>query len=336
MHNEIVKQKRRAFSIKEREKILEKTNFKCAHCGKVLDLHTATVEHIFPLDKGGTDEEYNLVALCSNCNSTKSNMVYNIRDFYKYIDSKYVKLYTEELDRVIKNALNPKKRIMAEDVRLYRAVNPLYMPMIAKIFKRNRAKAMQMVKDSSIVAKYELAFEAEAEEISTFLNKLKTKGDYSGTLYDNEYKIKELIKYGQVYTFRLPDKSIKGVVGLFNLVRNKEDIPVQIVNIAEANDQTVLHLVTLFAFDTSFCNAYNLIERDLFNDFIVANLKLIVFKETQEAHSIMRYSDKIINMPFRFRSTDGYIQCYTGPGDREATEKIKSYYSDMEEQDNNE
>ena len=335
MYNEIVKQKRRSFSIKEREQILEKTNFKCAHCGKILDLHTATVEHIFPVDKGGTDEEYNLVALCSNCNATKSNMIYNIRDFYKHIDNKYVKQYTEELEKVIKNALNPKKRIMAEDVRLYRAVNPIYMPMIAQMFRRNRAKAMQMVKDSSIVAKYELAFEAEASEINSFLEKLKAKGEYTGTLYDNEYKIKELIKYGQVYTFRLPDKSIKGVVGLFNLVRNKEEIPVQMINIAEANEQAVLHMVTLFAFDTSFSDAHRLIERDLFNDFIVANLKLVVFKETQDIDSLMRYSDKIINMPFRFRSTDGYIQCYTGPGDREATEKIKSYYDSMEEQGRN-
>lgn len=323
--------KRKSFTLKEKEEVLERTNFKCAHCGKTLDLETFTMEHIFPVARGGTHDTYNLVALCLKCNEEKSNMVYNIRDYYKHIDEKYLEQYEDALDSVIKTAINPKKRIMAEDVRLYRGVNPMYMQMAYQTFKRNKSKAMKIIHDSSIVAKYELAFEAEAEEIYKFMKKLIDKGEYTETLYNNEYSLKELIKYGQVYTFRLPDRTIKGVVGLFNVLRHKEDVPFQIESMAEANEQDVMHFVTLFAFDKTFSDANKLLKRDLFNDFILANLKLVVFTEKNEPHELMGYSDKIINMPFRFRGTDGYIQCYTGPGDREATEKVRESYKDRKE-----
>lgn len=325
-----VKIKRRTFSFDEKENILKKTNNKCAHCGKILNLGNMTVEHIFPVAKGGDDEEFNLVALCTYCNEIKSNMIYNIRDYYKHIDKEYREQYENYLETVIKTAINPRKRIMAEDVRLYRGINPMCMQMIYQSYRRNKSKAMKLLKDSSIVSKYELAFEAEAEEIFKFLEKLRKKGEYSDSLYDNEYKVKELIKYGQVYTFRMPDGTIKGVVGLFNVLRNNEELPFQVENLADVNEQELLHILTLYAYDNEFRDAFKLIERDLFNDFIISNLKLVVFSEKQELHSLMKYSSKIMNIPFKFRGTDGFVQCYTGDGDREASEKIKSMYK-MEE-----
>lgn len=327
----IQKTKRRTFTLEERKEILEKTNGKCAHCGKVLTPDVMTVEHIFPIARGGDDREYNLVGLCHMCNETKSNMIYNIRDFYKHIDTKYLNNFEEALDDVIKTAINPRKRIMAEDVRLYRGINPMYMQMIYQTFRRNKNRAMKMMKESSIISKYEIAYEAESEEIFNFLEKLRKKGHFISDMYDNEYKVKELVKYGQVYTFRLPDKSIKGVVGLFNVVRNNEELPFQIQNIADVNEQTLMHVITLYAFEPEFKSAFQLIERDLLNDFITCNLKVAVFTQENELHSLMKYSNKTINMPHRFRGNDGYIQCYTGAGDREMVEKVKALYNEREE-----
>ena len=290
-----------------------------------------TIEHIFPLDKGGDHNEFNVISLCSKCNSAKSNMVYNIRDYYKYIDKKYRKCYEDALSSVIKTAINPKKRIMAEDVRLYRGVNPMCMQMIYQSFRRNKARAMEFVKSSSIISKYELAYEAEATEIFKFLEKMRAKGLYTDKIYDNEYKVKELIKFGQVYTFRMPDGSIKGVVGLFNIVRNNEDLPFQIENLADVNEQGLMHVVTLYVFEKGYEEAADLVERDLINDFITCNLKLVVFSESQELHKLVKYSNKIINIPHRFRGNEGYIQCYTGAGDRETEEKIKLMYKLEEE-----
>ena len=70
------KQKRKKFSYAEKHSILEKTGYRCAHCGKSLDEHTLTIEHIFPVSKGGENNEFNLVALCEDCNFDKSNFTY--------------------------------------------------------------------------------------------------------------------------------------------------------------------------------------------------------------------------------------------------------------------
>jgi len=42
----------------------------------------------------------------------------------------------------------------------------------------------------------------------------------------------------------------------------------------------------------------------------------------------MRFSKKIFNMPFNFRGYDGYIQCYTGDGEREVIEKLTESIND--------
>ncbi|MBO5387905.1 MAG: HNH endonuclease, partial [Lachnospiraceae bacterium] len=64
---------RKSFNQEERQKILDKTCCSCGHCGKKLDVTEMTVDHIFPLYKGGTHDEYNLIALCKECNNEKSN-----------------------------------------------------------------------------------------------------------------------------------------------------------------------------------------------------------------------------------------------------------------------
>ena len=44
----------------------------CATCGATTDL---TVDHIFPLSRGGTNDPLNLQVLCRSCNSRKNNRV---------------------------------------------------------------------------------------------------------------------------------------------------------------------------------------------------------------------------------------------------------------------
>ncbi len=69
---------------------LSKSNYRCAHCGKVNT--KLTLEHIFPkslfIDEMYKENEYNLVSLCSECNRLKDDTLVNPTDFkkfYKYI-----------------------------------------------------------------------------------------------------------------------------------------------------------------------------------------------------------------------------------------------------------
>jgi hypothetical protein len=55
--------------------IFSRDNFTCSYCGKntIDDNIKLTIDHVFPLNKGGTNEIYNLTTSCSSCNSSKYN-----------------------------------------------------------------------------------------------------------------------------------------------------------------------------------------------------------------------------------------------------------------------
>lgn len=50
--------------------ILKRDNYTCYYCG----IPTATTcDHLTPVEQGGTDNQFNLVASCANCNYSKGN-----------------------------------------------------------------------------------------------------------------------------------------------------------------------------------------------------------------------------------------------------------------------
>ena len=87
---------RKQFSLEEKQKILTKTKSKCAHCGKKLTVKSMTIEHIYPISKGGDNSEYNILPLCEACNKHKSNFIYHL-DYYPYINIDLVELYWAKL-----------------------------------------------------------------------------------------------------------------------------------------------------------------------------------------------------------------------------------------------
>jgi CRISPR/Cas system Type II protein with McrA/HNH and RuvC-like nuclease domain len=48
---------------------------KCFFCGKELIYGKMSIDHYLPRSKGGTDDVFNLVTSCKNCNGTKRNTV---------------------------------------------------------------------------------------------------------------------------------------------------------------------------------------------------------------------------------------------------------------------
>lgn len=51
-----------------RARILTRDGETCRYCGR----HATTVDHVIPLERGGTNDEANLVAACGRCNSSKA------------------------------------------------------------------------------------------------------------------------------------------------------------------------------------------------------------------------------------------------------------------------
>lgn len=92
-------EERRRFSKAERAKILERSGGKCLCCGKQLKPEDFTVDHVVPLSRGGTNDIENLVALCFNCNSFKSNDLYVPQSFYKNASEKLLKELNNHFDK---------------------------------------------------------------------------------------------------------------------------------------------------------------------------------------------------------------------------------------------
>ena len=58
--------------LKLREKLAEAQNWRCCYCGKNLEKHEATIEHVVPLRQGGANNWSNMAIACSPCNYRRS------------------------------------------------------------------------------------------------------------------------------------------------------------------------------------------------------------------------------------------------------------------------
>ena len=69
-----VKIKRKNFSSKQRAEIYKKSGGCCQLCGRKISFDEFTIDHIIPLNGGGTNDIDNLAAACKICNSFKADI----------------------------------------------------------------------------------------------------------------------------------------------------------------------------------------------------------------------------------------------------------------------
>ena len=55
-----------------RLEVLQRDYYTCHYCGVA---EANTVDHLIPISKGGTDEASNMVACCTQCNSSKRDRI---------------------------------------------------------------------------------------------------------------------------------------------------------------------------------------------------------------------------------------------------------------------
>lgn len=91
------------FTRAQRAEILAKSSSRCAKCGEPLTTSTMTVEHIIPLSKGGTNDISNLVALCYDCNQSKSNYILHPADYYGYVKKEYMQEIEAAFQKYLKD-----------------------------------------------------------------------------------------------------------------------------------------------------------------------------------------------------------------------------------------
>ncbi|MEI7479237.1 MAG: HNH endonuclease signature motif containing protein, partial [Actinomycetes bacterium] len=65
----------------KRQRILIRDAFTCRQCGQVIDGKRAHVDHIIPLEDGGTDDDANLQTLCDADHGRKTREEQRRRGF---------------------------------------------------------------------------------------------------------------------------------------------------------------------------------------------------------------------------------------------------------------
>lgn len=88
----------------EKVKIANKSNNRCAHCGKPIAVGVNfSLEHIIPISKGGTNSFVNLLGLCKECNVAKGDLIVQPMQYYKYLNYKYLEPVNKMFSEYIKN-----------------------------------------------------------------------------------------------------------------------------------------------------------------------------------------------------------------------------------------
>src|SRR6185437_9917698 len=72
---------RSPISIKKRFEILSRDHFACQYCGRPAPTVPLCVDHCIPVAEGGTNDDFNLVTACEECNQGKSAMIISRLEF---------------------------------------------------------------------------------------------------------------------------------------------------------------------------------------------------------------------------------------------------------------
>lgn len=313
-----MKKGRKIFNRDERREILEKTAFRCAHCGKKLDEDTMTVEHIFPFSKGGDNSKFNLTTLCSDCNSEKSNFTYDVEHYYKYILPKYIDDYRRQFIR-LRAKLIDSESIIGFTNKVYK-IHPIERyQMIYSTQKRNKQLARKLYDQIAVNLKLERAYDGRAKAIVTFLNKCKDKYGSDIGIYNNEYIIMEHMRRGRVLTLANNLDEIYGVYIFVKAEYINTEFP-QLNNFCEATGFSKVYVLTLAIANDKAMECHGEVMTDFFVSFISRKCTPIYFDIVGKNNNNTQY--EIMQLPTELERHQGLLQFLSLKGIRNYLEKF--------------
>lgn len=91
------------FTKTKRSKVMNKSQFLCARCGRLLfqNSQKSTLDHIIPISRGGENKNENLLGLCQECNSLKGDRIVSPKSFYRYFSSNSALM--KKADKMVKD-----------------------------------------------------------------------------------------------------------------------------------------------------------------------------------------------------------------------------------------
>lgn len=298
---------RRRFSKEEKMKVLAKTACKCGRCGRKLEVWEATIDHIIPLNKGGLNDEFNLVALCFDCNEDKSNFMYNMFDYYKHILPEYIPQYYEYHGFAAYDMYQ--SSLFAYSANKYKIYPDKQKQLLVNMMRRGvKPKKIAETAERMGTSLYlTRAYTGDAEEIMELINYCinNNRVVIKNSLYKNDYMIVNDIKDGEVYVLRAhTDKKICGVF----IFKKINDDTLQFPQIQSIIMNSALH--AKYIMTGAFVNYF---AAECFDD-IMQDItgKMMKHKAIPIYFDILGQlfvdRDECISLPYRLDGTDGLLE----------------------------
>lgn len=290
----------------EKKKVYCKTGNRCGHCGKILERGDSTIDHIIPLHKGGKNDEYNLIGLCHKCNNDKSNYMYSVMGFYKYILPEYQDNYLEYHSFAsygIKSGT-----LLGYDKITYTVYPDKQKAIIRNMMKRGAKKSrINSVANRLGIPLYLVrAYTADAEEMMKLIDKAARSpwAIVKDVYYKNEYMLINDIKSGEVYVLRGNDGKIYGVFA-FKKIKG-DGLPVmQVQNIAETTRLKPQYIMTCACIEYSVSDLFNRIMNDIMFHLIYKGSIPIYFNIIS---GVFKGEDECIRMPYQLDKVEGTLE----------------------------
>ena len=304
MNNTTQKQKRKPFSKEEKQLILQKTDGKCAHCGKALTMETATIDHLIPLHKGGLNDEFNLIAMCYDCNQAKSNYVYHILDYCHHINPKYLPVYHAYHKYAINQQNN--KQLFDYHEYTYAMFPPQQKQLIKNMAKRNKKNLQNVIRRMGVKLSLSKAWEYDSQECFDFIQKIKEKQPRTANIiiYDNEQQIFNEIRYGEVYILKTPNDNICGLFAFRHIKDDTFQFP-QLQNIIQASGLHTKYLCTTAIVDGFAYDVFGDIMNDITGLMLKKRFIPMYFNVINYA---LKQKESCISIPYQLDGHDGTLE----------------------------
>lgn len=200
------------FTHADRARILAKTGGCCAKCGRKLDTKSMTVDHIVPVSKGGDNDEYNLVALCQECNLTKGNAVIHPEEYYQHVLPQYVWEYKKHSVELQNHTQQFNSQVFGLSMQRYSMLPNNMVPKVYAAIRRNKKAGEAFAEKVMLHFSLERWQGDDVSEIMAFIEKYAKdeKGNYIDPtieqLYSDEYKVRNAMVQGEVYTIQMSNE----------------------------------------------------------------------------------------------------------------------------------
>jgi hypothetical protein len=171
--------------------------------------------------------------------------------------------------------------------------------------KRNREKLLKLLRNGVGRITLSKAFTAEAVEIAEYINR-ELKDTDNGKLYDNEYKVLQAIKFGEVYVVRNGNT----LCGVFIFKRILHDKRIEFVQLdaLEMNSRLKQKYIITMAHVSRYIDAaaYNDIMSNILEDMLKSGIAPLYFGIIS-SYFDGDMKDKLIKLPYELEGIQSEV-----------------------------